>query len=145
MSIKLLGSLFVALGAIATLHSAHAADPGQLRIQNQSKYFVTYTVAFNDDWWNCNDEPNQGYYIQIAPGKTSEVFRFLRKDGHGCNGKQGQFSMVPSLPTVQAAPQRFWYDSHGGMEIPGDSPRVNYGSQLRDDGNHNYTWIVTTE
>jgi hypothetical protein len=133
-------SLAAMIGTLLISLTASAADPGHLRIQNKSPYFMTYAVPFSDNWWNCNDAPQRGFTVSVAPGATSPYFEFLRTDGHGCNGRQGQFAMVPSIPTYAAQPQEFWYDSHGGMAFQGPNP--NYASQLSDDGNHNYTWIV---
>jgi hypothetical protein len=130
-----------AIGSLGISSNANAADPGKLRIQNKSQFFITYTVPSRDNWWNCNDAPAKGFSISVPPGTTSAYFEFVRTDGHGCNGKQGQFAMVPSIPTYQAQSQQFWYDSHGGLEFQGPNP--NYASQLTDDGNHAYTWIVT--
>jgi hypothetical protein len=129
-----------AIGAFAT--SGFAADAGKLRIQNKSKFFMTYTVQSNDNWYNCNDAPTAGFTVAaVAPGATTDYFEFLRTDGHGCNGKQGQFGMVPSIPTYVAQEQQFSYDSHGAMGLAGSNP--NYASQLVDNGNNSYTWIVT--
>ena len=129
-----------AMGVAATSGFAH--EPGKMRIQNQSKFFMTYTVQSDDNWYNCNDAPLRGFAVAaVAPGATSDYFQFLRKDGHGCNGKQGQFGMVPSIPTYAAQEQQFSYDSHGAMGLAGSNP--NYASQLVDNGNNSYTWVVT--
>ena len=118
------------------------AQSGQLRIQNNSKYFITYSVPQNDGWFNCCDAPRPGFSVgPVPPHTTSVYFMFLRTDGHGCNGRQGQFALIPSIPTYPAQPQQFWFDSGAEMDFQGPNP--NYASQLQDDGSHNYTWIVT--
>jgi hypothetical protein len=130
-------------GSVAVPTSGNAADPGHMRIQNASKYRMTYVVPDNDNWANCCDAPKPGFaVVDVAPNSTSEYFLFVRTDGHGCNGKQGQFGMIPSIPVGDAPQeQQFWFDSHGGLAFQGPNP--NYASQLIDEGNHNYKWIVT--
>jgi hypothetical protein len=143
LRVKLL-SVVICAAAISSLgisNNANAADPGKLRVQNKSQFFITYMVPLQDNWWNCNDEPFRGFSVLVPPGTTSSYFQFVRTDGHGCNGRQGQFAMIPSIPTYLAQPQQFWYDSHGSLAFQGPNP--NYASQLTDDGNNAYTWIVT--
>ena len=70
----------------------------------------------------------------VAPGAESSPFTFLRTDGHGCNGRQGQFTLVPTLPNVAAVGQQFSYDSHGGMGFQPNAPTVNYLSRLKQRG-----------
>jgi hypothetical protein len=56
--------LLVAAGAIgvaATTGFAH--EPGKMRIQNKSKFFMTYTVPSDDNWYNCNDAPVSGFAV----------------------------------------------------------------------------------
>jgi hypothetical protein len=118
------------------------ANPGQLRIQNKSKYYMTCSVPQNDGWANCCDAPKPGFSVgPVPPQTTSDYFTFVRTDGHGCNGRQGQFAFTPSIPTYVASPQQFSFDSDAAMALVGPNP--NYASQLIDDGSHNYTWVVT--
>lgn len=142
-NLRLMAAIVIGIGAALVAGSfttANAADPGRLRIQNKSQYFMYYTIPA-DNWMNCNDKPFRGQMILVAPRATSDYFEFLRTDGHGCNGEQGQFALVPSIPIYSALPQQFSYDSHGGMGLVGPNP--NYASQLIDEQNHNYMWIVT--
>jgi hypothetical protein len=142
-SVKFLSAVLctAAIGSMGISNNADAADPGKLRIQNNSQFFMTYMVPLQDNWWNCDDAPARGFSVSVPPGITSPYFEFVRTDGHGCDGRQGQFAMIPSIPTYPAQPQQFWYDSHGSLQFQGPNP--NYASQLTDDGNQAYTWIVT--
>jgi hypothetical protein len=117
------------------------ADPGTLIIANNSPWWITYTVPQGDDWWNCCDAPKPGFSVRVGPHSRSPGFTFVRTDGHGCNGRQGQFSMNPSLPTIDAANQQFWFDSHGGLAFQGNNP--NYVSQLAQIAGGAYVWTVT--
>lgn len=121
------------------------AEAGYLRIQNHSPTTYTYTVLQDD--WNCCDAPKQGYQVEaVPPGSTSSYFLFVRTDGHGCNGRQGQFAMTPSISAYKPDKTHFTFDSNGLMALEGDRP--NYTSKLipepnRADGRPQYTWLVS--
>jgi hypothetical protein len=117
------------------------ADPGTLIIYNNSPWWITYTVPNNDDWFNCCDAPRPGFEIRVPPHTKAPGFTFVRTDGHGCNGRQGQFSMTPSLPTIDASLQQFWFDSHGGLQLQGPNP--NFVSQLEQIPGGAFVWTVT--
>lgn len=140
---KLMTTIAIGIGAAVMaggITAAFAADSGRLRIQNKSQNWVYYTIPA-DNFMNCNDQPVRGQMIIVPPNGTSAYFEFLRTDGHGCNGEQGQFAIQPSIPSYSAQSQQFSYDSHGSMGLHGPNP--NYASQLIDEQNHNYMWIVT--
>ena len=43
--------------------------------------------------WNCCDTPNPGQVVgHLDPGEACDL-TYCRKDGHGCNGCQGQFTL----------------------------------------------------
>ena len=117
------------------------ANPGYLVISNQSPWYVTYYVPISDGWWNCCDAPQRGFaVVSVPPNVQSTPFMFVRTDGHGCNGRQGQFAMVPTLPDRVASPQQFWFDSNGGLAFQGPNP--NYISQLTQNPGGVYVWTV---
>jgi len=140
---RLGSAILTALAVAAASAPAFAADPGKMVIRNDSKSYVTYYVP-SDAFFNCDDEPQRGFMIaDVAPGAESSPFTFLRTDGHGCNGRQGQFTLVPTLPNVAAVGQQFSYDSHGGMGFQPDAPTVNYLSRLKQRADGVYVWTVT--
>ena len=125
---------------LLTASSSFAASPGELRIHNSSQFNVTYTVTGAN--WNCNDSPKPGHVIgPVKPNSSSDYFVFVRTDGHGCDGRQGVFQILPSLQTVVAKPQNFSYDSNGSIGLVPSN--TNYGTQLENDGNNKWTWKVT--
>jgi hypothetical protein len=118
------------------------ANPGRLRIQNDSDYYITYTVP--QEGWNCCDGDFQrgAVFESVDPHSTSDYYTYGRTEGHGCDGRQGQFQLLPSFPTYRAEPQQFDFDSNGTIQLtPGPTP--NYASQLIHDGGTDYTWKVT--
>jgi len=122
--------------------AAQAGTPGYLSIHNNSDAVVSFTVT--NAGWNCNDAPLRGDVVQVPAGGTVEML-FVRKNGHGCDGEQGVFDMLPSFTGYVAQPQSFSYDSHGSMALVS---HPNYASTLTDDGlngegHHQYTWSVT--
>jgi hypothetical protein len=123
---------------------ASANTAGNLIIKNSSKYILSFTVV-SDDFWNCCDSPLVGFIVTgVMPNSESAPVEYLRKDGHGCNGKQGQFAFYPSIPTGKTppVPQRFWFDNDAGLEFPSDAPKANYFSQLTKRSDKLYVWEV---
>ncbi len=117
------------------------AAEGQLAIRNGSKFILTFTVPMNEPWQGCCDHPQPGDSVtNVPPGTTSQSFMFTKTGGHGCNGKQGQFSMVPSIPTYPAQWQGFWFNSDANLALQGNPP--NYVSQLSKGDDGVYLWTV---
>jgi hypothetical protein len=119
-------------------------------MQNNTPYVVSYYVTNS---YNCLDtdfmtpNPWLGQTYLVVPG-GSNTARIFRKDGHGCDGKQGVFNIQPTfiingqLSTGDVQP--FDFDSHGSIEMtPGVS--VNYGSQLAQPGGAGggATWTIS--
>jgi hypothetical protein len=68
-----------------------------------------------DDWWNCCDWPLWGDTVgDIAPHGGSRDLPYCRKDGHGCNGRQGQFTLVIAVEG-RSFSLRLDFDSNGVM------------------------------
>lgn len=116
------------------------ASSGTLQIKNNSQWYIAFWVPY-DDWWNCCDEPTRGSVVRVPPRGESYGITFVRTEGHGCSGKQGQFTIIPSLPTIEAQGQQFWFDSDGALEFHGPSP--NYVSQLEQVPGGVFVWTVT--
>ncbi|HEX4694895.1 Vps62-related protein [Sphingomonas sp.] len=86
---------------------------------------------------NCLDtdfitpNPFLGQKFLIEAGSTF-VAHLFRKDGHGCDGRQGEFQARPIFldnnTTVPKQYQKFSFDSNGAMAAVGDEP--DYTSTL---------------
>ena len=105
---------FVAAG---TAQMAGAADFGAIQLQNNSPYFMDYTIL--SDGWNCNDTPLRGDTLHADPKGHADL-KILRKDGHGCNGEQGIFLIQMSIPTYKAEPLPISYSSNGCLVDPNE-------------------------
>src|SRR5687768_13509394 len=95
------------------------ADGNTLYILNHFDYPITVYVSPND--WNCCDAPQQNQAVgYVQPGGQVEL-GYCRKDGHGCDGGQGQFQLAMNINmTVDLN-----FDADGGMANPGGSSGCN--------------------
>ncbi|MFB9315423.1 hypothetical protein [Nocardioides plantarum] len=67
------------------------SDAKTLTLVNYFTSPIDVSVTEND--WNCCDLPKRGQVIgNIAPNGTAS-FEYVRTDGHGCDGRQGQFQL----------------------------------------------------
>jgi hypothetical protein len=88
------------------------ADGNNLHILNNFPFGITITVA--QDSWNCCDNPNPGQMIGfVEPGNSIDLF-YCRKDGHGCDGEQGNFALLINASMRVSLN----FDSHGNMAPP---------------------------
>ena len=140
--------LTLALGALALVAlvagpAARSADTGAIVIDNHFDRPVTFLVIMAVDYDNCMDRPLAGDFRMRVPAHGSSApIAFTRKDGHGCNGDQGQFVMAPSLPGAGLSGQRFSTDSHAVLGFGQQGVGPAYLSQLVQ-LNGVYHWIVS--
>lgn len=118
--------------------------------KNDSPYVMLLDVDKDNN--NCLDtdfitpNPFLGQTFSVDPGQTLTAHLF-RKDGHGCDGRQGQFEARPQFvingQTQTGDYQQFSFDSAGGIGLVGAPP--NYGSQLSQSGGSgaDATWTIT--
>jgi hypothetical protein len=117
-NIMLLAMLFLAGSAGAS--SAYAA-PGcddygrcfEFTIKNGLQDTSTFTVTGG----NCYEGERAGTFT-LAPGATKS-FGIARVQGHGCNGRQGYFSVAVNNDTRGA--QTFQFDNSHGLGLSGTS------------------------
>jgi hypothetical protein len=108
-----------------------------LNIVNYFAEAIDAVVTGND--FNCCDSPRPGQVIGRIPpnGKTSFVYQ--RTDGHGCNGRQGQFQL--------SFESRFLldmdFDADANIEIT--TAPTTFGAFLNADKDGNYTLVVGAE
>lgn len=118
-------------------------------VHNSTSNFVFLDVDGGSN--NCLDtdfitpNPFLGQKFPIAPGSTF-VAHLFRKDGHGCDGCQGEFQARPIfLENSGAVPkqyQKFSFDSGGGIGAVGDDP--DYGSTLvQNSSGATALWTIT--
>jgi hypothetical protein len=98
------------------------ADGNTLHIVN---YFTSdMTVSVSDQDWNCCDSPERGYNVGSVPALTKKDLYFIRKDGHGCNGRQGQFALAVTVGG-RSFIQPFDFDANGGIEVSNAVPGIS--------------------
>lgn len=118
-------------------------------MQNSSATMVFLKIDKDNN--NCLDvefitpNPFLGQQYLIAPGGSVQA-RLFRKDGHGCDGRQGIFQASPTFivgnDEVKCAFQQFSFDSNGGIGAVGTPP--NFGSTLAQDGaGSDATWTIS--
>jgi hypothetical protein len=110
------------------------ATGNTLHILNHFDYPVTIYVSDNN--FNCCDAPLQNQPVgHVAPnGSVSLAYR--RKDGHGCNGEQGQFELAINISMLVDLN----FDSDGGMANP--SSTSGCAAAVSQNGDGTYTLIV---
>lgn len=110
------------------------ATGNTLHILNHFSYPITVYVSPDD--WNCCDAPLENQAVgHLQPG-GSVGLAYCRKDGHGCNGRQGQFQLAMNIDmTVDLN-----FDAGGGMANP--SATVGCEAAVSSNGDGTYNLIV---
>jgi len=110
------------------------ATGNTLHILNHFSYPITVYVSPDD--WNCCDAPLENQAVgHLQPG-GSVGLAYCRKDGHGCNGRQGQFQLALNIDmTVNLN-----FDADGVMENP--SATVGCEAAVSSNGDGTYNLIV---
>jgi hypothetical protein len=75
-----------------------------------------------DDWWNCCDLPLWGDPVGFIPANGEIDLPYCRKDGHGCDGRQGQFTLSIAVGGNPAFSLKLDFDSDGVMTTDLISP-----------------------
>jgi hypothetical protein len=118
-------------------------------IKNSTPVMIFLNIDKDNN--NCLDvdfitpNPFLGQQFLIAPGESVQTHLF-RKDGHGCDGCQGEFQASPTFiidnRQVTHAYQQFSFDSNGGIGAVGTAP--TFGSALTQDGaGSDATWTIS--
>ncbi len=113
-----------------------------LYIKNDDTMPITITLL--KDNYNCyeGDVPLGQIWENLAPGEQIKI-RLARVQGHGCDGKQGEFE-VQFKPGVSESKtnQHFDFDNSGGLQLssghPNQYPGHLSGKNPRD-GSYTYT------
>ncbi|MFC3578866.1 hypothetical protein [Sphingomonas hylomeconis] len=110
---------------------------GAAKTLNIVNYFdAAVDVAVTNNNFNCCDSPQPGQSIgNIAPNRKAS-FTYQRTDGHGCNGRQGQFQL--SFESNYTANLDF--DGDANLELS-DVP-TNFGAYLSQNSDGNYSLVV---
>lgn len=108
-------------------------------VRNNSKYVVLLQIDGGNN--NCLDtefiDPNPflGQQFVVLPSGEFKAHLY-RKDGHGCDGCQGEFQARPTFivgnNAAEQAYQQFSFDSHGSIALVGTVP--TFGSTLTQAG-----------
>lgn len=110
------------------------SDANTLHIKN---YFAgTVSASVTDDNWNCCDSPKPGTVVGEIPQNGQASLTFCRTDGHGCNGRQGQFQI--SIDSKDRIDLNF--DSHGDIGIT--SVPTAFFALLGQNSDNSYTLVV---
>lgn len=94
-------------------------------------------VVVSTEGFNCCDAPRPGQVIGLLHPGNSTGFMYVRTDGHGCDGNQGQFTL--SLNSIHALTLNF--DSNGVIS-PFDPPH-GFGAWLVTNSDGSFTLIVS--
>lgn len=131
--------LFGVAAVAFSLGQASAADRiFPLHIKNGTSQPVTFTLS--RDWHNCYEgQPGIGsVFGPVAPGGQFTM-TLARVQGHGCDGEQGKFALVPS--TGHSEEQRFSFSNDGGLGLANKT--ANYQGWLGiKAADQSYTWTM---
>ena len=76
--------------------------------------------------WNCCDAPQRGDFVG---SNDVNRFNYVRTDGHGCDGLQGQFEVgiffVKPLSGQQFFRVQLDFNADGNIELTNTSPNPN--------------------
>lgn len=110
---------------------------GAAKTLNIINYFdSSVDVAVTNNNFNCCDSPRPGQSIGNIPSNRKASFVYQRTDGHGCNGRQGQFQL--SFESSYLA--NFDFDGDGNIEL--SQTPTNFGAYLSADKDGNYSLVV---
>lgn len=110
------------------------ADGNTLHIVNYFDHPVDVVVS--NENFNCCDTPKPGDKVGNIQPDGSASMPYVRTDGHGCNGRQGQFTLA--LNSTQTVFMNF--DSHGAMAPIAPSP--GFGAWLAQNPDGTYSLII---
>ena len=114
-----------------------------INIENKGK--SAFKIEIDPSYTYCMDFPVPGnQYDSVPPnGTRAKLVQCARRQGHGCDGRNGAFAMRPVFENdpSQKGFQSFQMDNDGGLWLVGLGP--DYLSQLSGpDAEGTYTWTV---
>lgn len=129
--------VLVSLGAVGTASTAYAAFP--LILKNNDSIAIRATLSTDDN--NCYEgSPPLGEIMDIPPhGQYRMVLS--RVGGHGCDGRQGEFTVTFKPAPPGKTDQHFDFSNDNELELtPG---RANpYPGRLVKNGDGSYTYAM---
>lgn len=118
-----------------------------LYIENSDSKPVTITISSEDN--NCYEgTPGVGEVFQNVIPKGRVKITLARVQGHGCNGKQGEFSLVFDPGVGVKTIQHFDFDNDGGLELTPGRVKVYPGTlspKNPKDGSYTYSTFKTPD
>lgn len=104
---------------------------------NQPVFFVIGT-----GWHNCYEgQPGLGSMMgPVNPGQRVTI-KVARVQGHGCDGKQGKFEVMPSV--AGGAPQRFDFSNNGYINLTNLPGGYNVSLSPKSPRDESYTWTIS--
>lgn len=110
------------------------ADGNTLNIINYFQREIA--VGVTGDNFNCCDSPKPGAQVGSITAGGTRPLAYVRTDGHGCNGRQGEFELaVDASLKVQLN-----FDSHGSIQL--SSAPTNFGAYISQDANGSFNLVV---
>jgi len=124
--------------ALVIIISQPAVAAFPLRIFNTDSQPITITIS--NENYNCyeGDPPIGNSFNNVQPGEYKTIM-LSRVQGHGCDGRQGEFELVFSPGYNGYTVQHFDFDNDGGLELSSGHPNVYPGRLTRSpDGSYTY-------
>lgn len=99
-------------------------------------FSVPMSASVTDDNFNCCDSPKPGNKIGLIQPDGQVSMGYVRTDGHGCDGEQGQFTL--SFNSTFDVFMNF--DGDGNMSPI--APSGGFGAWLAQNADNTYTLII---
>lgn len=96
----------------------------------------TIDVSVTSNAFNCCDAPQPGFVVGAIPQNGRKGMFYVRTDGHGCNGRQGQFELAIESDLLVDLN----FDSNGDIVLS-VTPN-NFGCYLSQNGDGTYSLVV---
>src|SRR3954452_17043935 len=122
--------------ALMTAHAAMASIP--LHIYNSDSRQIN--VKISDEIFNCyeGDFPIGHSFNNVLPGQSVTIM-LSRVQGHGCDGRQGEFELIFDPAYNNYRIQHFDFDNDGGLELSSGRANPYPGTLSRNpDGSYTY-------
>jgi len=144
--LSLLTTLFAGtLCALSTCPASAASRIFGLHLQNNTANPVTFTIVPGSCYegtgcgGSCAGDPNLRVLGPVAPGGRTNM-TIARVQGHGCDGEQGYFAIVPS--GRQGERQEFNFDNAGSLELGSVPNRYDGVLSAKSTVDETYTWTL---
>jgi hypothetical protein len=128
---------FVSVACMAT--SAAAEFP--LILKNPDTRTVRVTLQTDDS--NCYEgSPPLGEVMELPPGGQYRM-NLSRVQGHGCNGRQGEFTLQFNPAPPNRSQQHFDFSNDDSLNLTGGRPNVYPGTLSgKNPGDRSYTYTL---